>query len=254
LGTRGMPEERELEAKRAALAVLQTQLVQRELEMATLLARVRTFEQRYLRTVGTRYAELDRIHAETADVRAKLESHDIRSAQYAQEAWQRAEQSRKATEHGHDLPDPRPFEPNESLKKIYRETAKRVHPDLATDGDERALRTRVMAEVNQAYEGGDEARLRAILEEWEARPEAVPGETVGAELVRTIRRLAQVQSRLATIDRELEGVLAGELHRVMVAAEELSVEGRDLLGEMALQLDQQIAEAHQRLTETRAGA
>ncbi|MGQ9555648.1 MAG: exonuclease domain-containing protein [Anaerolineae bacterium] len=59
------------------------------------------------------------------------------------------------------------------LKALYREVAKLVHPDLATDQVERERRTRVMAEANAAYERGDVETLRRILREWKPRPEVV---------------------------------------------------------------------------------
>jgi DnaJ-class molecular chaperone len=58
----------------------------------------------------------------------------------------------------------RRFKPSDDLKRLYREIAKRIHPDLATDDAERAKRNQLMAEVNRAYADGDEARLRAILD------------------------------------------------------------------------------------------
>jgi hypothetical protein len=103
-----------------------------------------------------------------------------------------------------------------------------------------------MVEVNRAYERDDEARLRAILQEWETRPEAVPGDTVAAELVRTIRRIAQVRTRLSKIAAEVASRVGSELHQLMLTADAAAAQGRDLLTEMVAQLDQQIAEARRR--------
>lgn len=55
------PEEQELEKKSAELLALETELAQRELELATLRADLRAFEARYIGTVGVLYAELDEI-------------------------------------------------------------------------------------------------------------------------------------------------------------------------------------------------
>ena len=88
------------------------------------------------------------------------------------------------------------FKPSDDLKKLYRDVAKSLHPDLATDDDDRARRQRFMAEANQAYEEGNETRLREILREWESSPDAIKGDGVAAELIRVIRKIAQVQERL----------------------------------------------------------
>ena len=50
---------------------------------------------------------------------------------------------------------------------MYREAAKRIHPDLATDPADRERRTRFMAEANRAYEAGDAEALQRILDEFQ---------------------------------------------------------------------------------------
>lgn len=57
------PEERELAAKNAHLGMLTLQLTQRELDLATLQAGLRAFEQQYLRVVGVAFAEIDDLEA-----------------------------------------------------------------------------------------------------------------------------------------------------------------------------------------------
>lgn len=132
------------------------------------------------------------------------------------------------------------FKPSEDIKRLYREIAKRIHPDLATEDRERAKRNQLMAEVNRAYAEGDEARLTAILNEWETSPDAVTGDGVGAELVRTIRKIHQVESRLATIEIEIARLNDSELSVLHARVEAERMNGRDLLAEMAAQLSAQI--------------
>lgn len=69
-----------------------------------------------------------------------------------------------------------------------------------------------MAQANRAYEQADEAMLRAILQEYEASPEGVLGDGTAAELVRIIRKIAQVKRRLSDIDRETNDIVASELN------------------------------------------
>jgi hypothetical protein len=52
------PEEEELARKKASLTALETQLADRELELAACRADLHHFEQHYLRTVGRRYVLL----------------------------------------------------------------------------------------------------------------------------------------------------------------------------------------------------
>jgi outer membrane lipopolysaccharide assembly protein LptE/RlpB len=104
-----------------------------------------------------------------------------------------------------------------------------------------------MAEANRAYEEGDEAKLRAILDEWVSGPDSVPGEGVAAELVRTIRKIHQVERRLADIEAETSELKRSELHKLKQNVAIAKDRDRDLLAEMAEQLKQQIAGARMHL-------
>ena len=53
------PEEEEVLRKREELAAIRTTLADRELELVDLKSQLAGFEGRYLRQVGTLYAELD---------------------------------------------------------------------------------------------------------------------------------------------------------------------------------------------------
>ena len=97
-----------------------------------------------------------------------------------------------------------------------------------------------MAEVNRAYAEGDEVRLGAVLNEWETSPDAVTGHGVGAELVRTIRKIHQVEGRLAGIEIEIGKLNGAELSLLKARADSARTNGRDLLAEMADRLDMRI--------------
>src|SRR5207249_2115239 len=109
----------------------------------------------------------------------------------------------QATEGLHDGDLRMMFQPSEPLKTLYRTVAKRVHPDLTTDAQARIRRTALMAEANGAYAAGDICRLQAILDQWDNAPDTVEGTGVGAELIRVIRKIAQVEQRLRDIAAEV---------------------------------------------------
>ena len=132
------------------------------------------------------------------------------------------------------------FTPSAELKKLYRDVAKRVHPDLATDGADRAERERLMAEANRAYRQGDVDALRRILEEYESSPESVQGTGVAADLVRVIRQIKQLQKRLVQIELEITSLGTSDIAKLKVKAEDVSNQGRNLLAEMAQDLKRRI--------------
>jgi peptidoglycan hydrolase CwlO-like protein len=237
------PEEQELERKKAELATLEAELIQRELDLATLRAELTDFESRYLRTVGVLYAELDEIEAQIAETQARRKPSDSKAQERAYDARARAQESSETTR---GVPTPRP-KPTENLKKLFREVAKRIHPDLATNDADRARRAKLMADANLAYENGDETKLRSILADWETSPDTVEGEGVGAELIRVIRKIAQIQGRFTEIEAESQQLCASDLYQLREKANEAEKQGRDLLKEMASQVQYQIAGAKKRL-------
>ncbi len=238
------PEERELEKKKAELALLESQLAERELDLATLQAELHIFEQRYLHVVGSRYAELDEVRAQIAAAKARLNPDDDVAQAEAEEAREQANDSAHAAS---DVADTKEisakFKPSDNLKKLYREAARQIHPDLATDEKEHERRHQVMIEINRAYEAGDENRLHSLLRDWQSSPESIKDEGVGAELVRIIRKIAQVDERLAAIDNEIEAVKNSELAQLKNKIESAEDEGQDLLQEMAGDIEEEIAQA-----------
>jgi hypothetical protein len=53
----------------------------------------------------------------------------------------------------------------ERVRKLFRELAKRFHPDLTADPDEKVWREQVMAKINQAFAKRDMAALEALAEQ-----------------------------------------------------------------------------------------
>jgi hypothetical protein len=122
-----------------------------------------------------------------------------------------------------------------------------LHPDRTLDPAEREKRQRLMAEVNDAYQRGDEERIRAILREWHVSPESVQGDGPGAELVRVIRTIAQLEKRLKAIAAEIKQLRRGELFKLKQQVEDSQAKGRDLLQELCQRVNLQIEQAREEL-------
>src|SRR4029450_1070376 len=131
----------------------------------------------------------------------------------------------------------------EDAKRLFRQLARLIHPDLAADPQERERRTNLMVAANDAYEQGDVAALERLLEEGPASPEAVPGRGTAAELERTLRRIAQVEVGMRRIDEELAELEASAMGWLRRRVEKADREGWDLLAHMVRELDRQIGEA-----------
>lgn len=243
------PEERELQTKRAALAAIEGDIADRELDLATLRGELSAFEARYLRVVGVLCAELDDLEAQVAEAELRLRPTDAPLVEAAVRAREKATDSANAMGGALAIGESR-FRPSDDLKRLFREIARQLHPDLSPAAAHRARRTQLMADANAAYAAGNLAGLEAILSDWRNSPEAFEGEGIAAELVRTIRRIHKGEDRLRTIAMELAELSGSGLFRLSRDVLEAESVGRDLLAEMALRLTSRVAALRDRLDQT----
>lgn len=242
------PEETELLRKRDEQAMLEIELAERELRATNLRAELGAFERRFLHHVGARYAELDECKARLAEQLAAEQPQNERMQKAAKEARTRASETQSGAGEKTEQ-EPHAFKASPEMKRLYRDVAKRIHPDLTSDREDRTNRQQLMARANEAYERGDESGLAKLLNEYESSPEAFHGEGPGAELIRVIRRISQVRGRLAEIEAESQALLRSDLYQLRLRVEEAMQDGRDVLKEMMAKADDQIAQAKRRLGE-----
>lgn len=242
------PEQEELDRKRAELALVRALLAERELDLADLRAELKSFEGRYLREVGVLYAELDEWEAKIADLEAKLNPSQ-RAEQCAQDARNRADESHEAA-HG-EASKSKDFNPSPALKNLFREAARRIHPDFAKDDADRERRTRLMAQANDAYDRGDGDALQRILDDFDESGETIQGEGIGAELIRIIRQIHHAKKNIDAIDCELVTLHTSATYQLMQGSEHAKQDGRDLLAEIATALHRKIDDARGRCRKLR---
>lgn len=240
------PEDQELARKREELAAIETELADRELRCASLHAELAAFERQYLHFVGTRYAELDELKAQIAERLVQEQPENPHCLVSALRARSRSNESKTAAGEK-TAQEPKPFRPSHDTKQLYREVARRVHPDLTSDREDRVKRQQLMADANQAYERGDTAQLARILAEYEYRPEAVVGDGAGAELIRAIRRVSQAKSRMAEIEAGIQELTRSDLYQLKVRLDEAAQRGYDILKEMTEKVEDQIVQAKRHL-------
>lgn len=245
------PEAEELERKQLELVQLEIELAENELEFTTLIAELAALERHYLEVVGRRYAELDHIEAKIAEELARGRPTDESAQVMARAARKMANESAEPTgdesfEKSTAILRSNDFRPTDELQRLYRQAARTLHPDLTTNPAEQQRRQRFMAELNEAYGKGDEEQIRQLLRQWNSCPESVEGEGTAAELVRVIRKIAQVRQRLAAIEREVKQTSENELSQLKGRVEEAARDGCDLLQEMAKRVDVDIAAAQRR--------
>ena len=242
----------DLAEKRERLAAVRAALAEREADIAQVRFQMKAFEGRYLQRVGVLYAELDEIAARITEREVDLYDSDS--------ARRRAEEARKRARETHEAAfgaeqELEEFDPSPSLKTLFREVAKRIHPDFASDETEQKHFTLLMTRANQAYSRGDAETLQRLLDDHleinaamlnkEANNGADEGD--GVTLLRLARQIQHAERDIAALDREHETLLGSEIGQLYTDAEGASHEGRDLLAELAASLRERIADAQYRL-------
>ena len=214
----------------------------RETALAAFLQELRDLRARYLEEVGIHYSRLipleEAIRVEEVRLGLRLAAIDAEDA---------------ASGSGDPLDpscDSRAGVPD-GLKTMFRNVAKALHPDLATDEPARDRRQSLMAEANRAYADRDAERLQLILRAWEESPEAVDVNHPYGERLRAERRLAQITQRMLQIDAEMTELRDSAVNRLKISMEESAKYGRDLLKQMRETVEREIAAATRRLDKLR---
>lgn len=238
------PEEIELGKKRDELTRIQRQQSELEQCYTTLKSEIRTFEQTYEKILGTRISELE-------DLEWQLKGLLGTDDEVTESESSPYEETFAQFHHRTDLLDddngPVPDLQKKSLKNLYREVAKAIHPDLAPDEEERLRRQELMAVANQAYEVGNRAALEEILADWELGPDLMPGMDVALELVRIIRQIARVQQNIHALVRQIDELKATDIYCFKVRVDESLADGVDMLAEMAATVALDITKTRRRL-------
>ncbi|MGE0131261.1 MAG: hypothetical protein AB7U82_24535 [Blastocatellales bacterium] len=225
-----LSEEQALLKKREELAELESKHAERESQLANLQSDLRAFESRYLNIVGQRYDELAEIEKEIA----KLQGLDVED----DEAGSLADDEVGCGQNRFH---------SDKLKKLYREVARKFHPDLSSCPQERQHRHQLMVEINRAYETGAEDRLQELLEAGEGLEKIEISGAMSAEMILIVRRIAEAKQRLAQIESDAEEITASEIYKLKLRVENSEAMGIDLFADLVAQVDRQIKKARNRL-------
>lgn len=241
-----LPEEKELLRLEDEQSGLETQVAMAEMVLETDRAETIKFQRRYYQIVGRLYAQLDELEAQIANVEAEKATDDEEALAYAQVAQKQARQSAEEAGLIEALPIP-PLEITPEIKSAYRQAAKLMHPDRATTEPERLRRNAMMAEVNRAYESGNQEAIEKLIIQFGEDPEAIAGPDVASRIVKAIRRIAQLRRRLTEIQQETEVLQQTDIFQLKLIITETESMGGDPLGDLAQQLMQELSELKIRL-------
>lgn len=216
-----------------AVQVAEQALIEFEIAVETFRVEVENFSRLHHQRLGPMYARLDELDAQIAEARA-ARTGDPEDLRKAQDARAMVMPMPGVDELFHDWIDsdglspeaaamlteqpvrpPKRVRPTDEARKLYRELARKAHPDLAQDETERARRDEFITRVNAAYGRGDEVLLKELAQEWAAGP-ALPETELGEadELYARLNWLTQRKELLTVLAQELEEGAIGAMLRM----------------------------------------
>ena len=233
---RSHSREQDVDSLRARVKELEAILTERSGELDRVKADLAAFKIRYRSEVGLLHDELD-------DLERAIDEAELGAA--AARAQDTADNPAPPT--ADERLEAAPRYTSDAVRKLFRDVAKAIHPDLASNEQARDRRHSLMIEANRAYALGDEERLRSILQAWENSPEAVQGSDPEAARLRLVRRIAQIEEQLNVYAAELAALRDSALWRLKAMVDEAATQGKDLVAEMVARLKRDILVARNRL-------
>ncbi len=234
----------DLEALQEHAAVLEARLRERAREAERSRTELEAFRLRYRDAVGRLHERLDELElaiaeAELGELSRKIDEAEAEDGE-APQADPVPEQARPAR-----------FT-SDAVRRLFRDVAKAIHPDLADDERARDRRHALMIEANRAYARGDEEHLRWILDAWARSPDAVRGSDPDATRIRLERRIAECEEHLARVEQDLATLKESPLWELKALVDREAVRGRDLVADMVKRLERDIMVATNRLDAMRS--
>lgn len=232
-----------LERLRAELKVRQEELIEAEADRADQLADVVAFEQEVESKIGRLLDELAGLEITVRDYNQRL-NRMRNKASFGVAVDNVEEQFRRTWEKPPPKPVQQPTTPptpadEQQVKRLYRQLARRFHPDLASDPTERAYRTEKMAAINDAYAARSQAELVALSQEMDmpGLRTTSQGQTEGQMIETLEEELRRIERRLKAIRFEISNVTNRSSVQLSMEVKIARRQGRDLLAEMKADLE-----------------
>jgi chromosome segregation ATPase len=238
----------------ALLDELRPQLIDTEAQLAERLAAIGAFEFQVRARLDSLNRRLDALQAEIDELRRALRRFQADALEWDDvlprrekggDRWRFEEGAAASGDFRYRVKSeaPRPVLEGDliaAIKTLYRQLARRFHPDLALDETDRAYRTDLMMAINAAYAAGDLAALERLATEPNSLSRAPQNlEELAISLQREVdrcrRRLAEIATEMATLESHNSA-------RLMKRVERAAAEGRDLLAELATDLRRRIGQ------------
>ena len=231
---------------RTILRQTQQALQTAEAELAARMTEIREFDAKIEARLGTLETELERLDAQIRHYQKQI--YHLRQAEMFPN-W--VDYSKRVAPHRPPAPA-EPFQVDKSnspaeneLRQLYRELARKYHPDTAFDDLDRQYRHEMMLRINEAYANGDLSTLRK-----HARgmvtvplgPENPETSRYRTSFERVKAELVACQTRLRETHAQIEKLRFHPSVQLSLSIKLAWRQGKDLIGEMANEYQDKIAQ------------
>lgn len=217
------------------VAAVAAELTQAQIDLEHSRAQLDHLTRQQHSQLGPLYDQLDQLDLDIAGLRATI-TGDPEDLRRLQQLYGTAEQPADPLtdplpqsapaidpEYASSLrftePEQRPAEeqlsPAKMAQRLYRDLARRAHPDLVQDPVEQERRSAFIARVNDAYRRQDLYELQRLAEEWAVLNNAGPADPAVRQLWLR-QRLIWLKARLAEARVERETLLSSPIGQMLL--------------------------------------
>ena len=250
--------QRQIEQLRGKVAELERECDRLERECNAIQDELREFEDRYNTLIKPLTDQIEAVKSAIESLKEAQFKKELGEKIRMEELWKRARASMDDDASPPEDDDAfgtarKPKNPAKRLKQLYRQLARRFHPDLARDDNDRQRRTRLMAMINSAYQDEDLDTLETLREAApvDIRQPSIVLDTSTPLSVLVLRRLQRQYEDLAIKLRDLRDrhsdLRYGTMMSLKLEASLASARGEDLLQELAEEMQAEYWEYMQEL-------
>jgi hypothetical protein len=134
----------------------------------------------------------------------------------------------------------------EKIRKLFRELAKRFHPDLTSNEKEKEWRAQIMTQVNMAYAQRDLKALQALADQPD-HPSSTVAQSHQDEVNMLKSELVRLDGVIAELKASIRHLEESPAMKLMMESRLQRRNGKDLLTGMVNQLQEQIADLEEHL-------
>ncbi|NOZ83903.1 MAG: DnaJ domain-containing protein [Epsilonproteobacteria bacterium] len=137
------------------------------------------------------------------------------------------------------------------LKTLYRELARKYHPDMAQTPEEKERFHEFMAAINQAYNDKDLEKMEELVTILKTPEKVFIKETLEEEFENLLSESEKLDEIISKLEEELEAVKSSDTYQLKIRVDEAKNEGRDLIQEMEDRLKANVSQKEEELAKVK---